>query len=645
MRRIRLALVRILAAVTMMNAAAFSAESPKVQKPDERYFGTDSFVPDWKKAEEIDARASEFFLKNHWPKFKADYDKGGSAALSDASAQQKAAGAVVFLHSMIEPLGVDALPKAERVNFERTAIFAARGESEPVLVGVRTLGEPREISIEVSDLAGPAGKIAKENITNRLLLPYKISKGKGVDAVEQMVLLKTPQNRWTFPPNYAMAYAVDVHVPVDAPPGKYSGRIVVKSGRVVAKEFTLELEVLPFTLKTNNFHAGGFGVSFKTWAGGFTAYHPEMMEMDARYGFNMAGGFFNKGAEIPFRKDAQGNLEVNPDDPKFQKFNETMKNMAKHNLGQVAFWNWGASGDVKQFNNVLKAAGYGPIHTEEGKKGFGEICRAIKAAEKKHGWPEVVINPYDEALMDQDSVREIIAGVHYVHEMSPETRLYMTQWREGYARLYQSQGKQLQGKSRPQGKELQALKASNEAPQLNFHVIGNNVLENDARKMQDELGGEYWHYTVIGAMDAQARFAYGFKAWIARCEACLIWATYKGDLDGSGWTLHYAMPEDPAQGEKNTRGPVIASVRAIPAREGIDDRKYIETLKFHARKMKSEDDLKFLNELAERCRGLADLKNIGGVDNTEATGINGNAFHSLRVEIKNRILKLVANGK
>ena len=84
-----------------------------------------------------------------------------------------------------------------------------------------------------------------------------------------------------------------------------------------------------------------------------------------------------------------------------------------------------------------------------------------------------------------------------------------------------------------------------------------------------------WHYTTVPEVGPQARFAYGFKPWIVQAQATLIWATYKGDLDGSGWTLHYLMPEDEDhQAKKLTRGPVVASARAIGTREGIDDRKY-----------------------------------------------------------------------
>ena len=71
------------------------------------------------------------------------------------------------------------------------------------------------------------------------------------------------------------------------------------------------------------------------------------------------------------------------------------------------------------------------------------MCRAIKEAERRYQWPELVINPFDEALMDQDATRSVIEAMSFVHVASPDTRIYMTEWREHYTRLYQSSGRTL----------------------------------------------------------------------------------------------------------------------------------------------------------------------------------------------------------
>jgi len=615
---------------------------------DEKYFGTDAFVPDWRAAEEIDAKATRRFLERYWPKLRASHDAGNQGGPPDGlTAEEKAAGVVVFPADYIRETLPSKVPTPAERKFSAMSLFAARGESEPFVVGVRTLGKAAAVSIETTDLTGPAGRIAAADVTSRLCLAWESDhyrgRGKWGKRMQQVVMLKPPEGAWRFPPNYAMTYWVDVHVPVAAKAGAYEGKITVKAGGKIAKAIDVTVEVLPLGLKTNNFHAGAYRVTYNIWAGGFTGHYEPMMEMDSRYGYNIAGGFFNKGNEVPFKGKGE-TLTVDTAHEKFRKFNATMQRLKTYGLGQVAFWNWGASGNVGQFNNVLKAAGIPPIKTLDGKKGFAHMLRAIKAAEEEYGWPELVINPYDEALMDQDSVREIIAAMPHVQKFSPKTRVYMTEWHVGYTRLYQSSGKTLKGKRRPgdHGKEYKGLAAGGEKePIFNFHVIGANIYDAESRAIQDRFGGEYWNYKGINRVDPQARYAQGYGSYVMRGECSLLWANYSGSFDKKSWTMHYVMPDD-VKSRSMTRGPVLASVRAAVGREGIDDRKYIETLKYHARTRRSAADLKYLrDELPKKCAAMATLKDVGGIDNTAEKITDASAFQRLRIEVRDRILKLL----
>jgi len=109
-----------------------------------------------------------------------------------------------------------------------------------------------------------------------------------------------------------------------------------------------------------------------------------------------------------------------------------------------------------------------------------------------------------------------------------------------------------------------------------------------------------------------------------------VWANYKAGLDGKGWALSYLMPDlDNGRKKRNTRGPVIPSPKALVAREGIDDRKYIETLRYFARKKNAKSDLKYLKTLPKRAREVASLNNIGGIDNNEAVVTQSEALQVL----------------
>jgi len=607
-----------------------------------RHWGREAFIPDWQAARRIDHEAARHFLQHWLPRLRA-----GEPPPATASGAAQAGAARLFATDYWTAILPSQAPPAAALP-QRLTLAAAQGESEPLAFGVANPGEALAVRIRVSDLENGNARIAAEHVTLHLMLPYAPradADDEAAGARRPMVLLPLADSPWRVPAQENRVFVVDVHVPRGAVPGRYEARLSVQIGAATHTR-VLALEVLPFTLKVNGFHAGAFGTTYDQWPMGFTGYYPEMIEMDSRYGFNIAGGFFNKGNELPFREDAGGALVIDTADPRFAVFDRTMQRLAAHGMGDVLFWNWGASGKVEQFDNVLRAAGSGGgIHTDTGKLGFAQILRAIKQAERRHGWPEMVINPYDEALKDQDATREIIEAIPLVDRLSPATRLYMTEWRPGYAAHYQSSGAHLAGQGRPREAEWEALVAAGERLRLNFEVIGSNVLHDASRRLQDTLGGEYWHYTTATRLRAESRFAFGFEPWIQRSEAVLMWANYKGSLHGEGWTLHYVMPLDPQGREhRDTRGPVIPSVRALAVREGIDDRKYIETLRYHAWRLDSQADLELLVDLARRARRLLlNAREIGGLENVEARmGAGGEALEAMRAEVRDRLRRLLA---
>ena len=613
---------------------------------DEREFGRLAFVPDWSAAERLDRVATDRFLSAYWPKLHPRYEKGGLPNFEDQRANSAGKRVRLFIAPYTRAVTSDYLPSSKEDIPESVRLIAALGESEPFLLGVRSLDSSRSVKLLLSAFESEQGTIGIDNVSIRLALAYPAYQYAGkrkYRLVERpMVLVVPPEEVWEFPPYTSHAYLIDLHIPLGTSPGLYKGTLSVVVDNLPEQNIQLDLKVLPFRLRQNGFNAGAFGIAHDLWAGGFTGYYPEMMEMDSRYGFNLAGAFYNKGQEIPFSRDGDGVLIVDTNDDRFVRLDATLGRLGKYGMGGVVFWNWGGSGKVKQFNAVLKAAGFPGIETPAGKLGFAEICAAIKSAEQRHGWPEIVINPFDEALKDQDATRAIIEAIPLVKRYSPKTRLYMTEWHDGYTRLYQSSGATLGGKQRPRESEYSRLLRSGEQPRLNFDVIGSNVLSRESRALQMQLGGEYWHYTTVNRLSPQARFAYGLQPYAVKSESALTWANYKGGLDGKGWTLHYAMP-DLADGRKkrNTRGPVIASPRAIAVREGIDDRRYIETLRYHAMRLESQENLAFLDELSLRiARELRDRR-LGGSDNLEAEIADETFMQGVRGELIGRIESLL----
>ena len=606
------------------------------------HWGRKNFIPNWEVADTADLAASQHFIA-HWAPKLSEVPKIDAPV----SAPQ---GVAVTLTPVPHWTGISPFADLNAIDAQRIAPqkFSALGESEAFAFAVRNNGAPARLSVGLENWQLDGRDVDDIPASLRLMLPYRarVNAGKRESpmAVKPMLLLAGPSNTWTFPRAYTMVVVADVHTSTKTSPGVYSASLVVRNNAQIVATHRIQLEVLPFELRVNNFHAGAFGTTYDIWEGGFSGYYPAMIEIDSRYGFNIAGGFFNKGNELPFYRDSKGRLIINRADKRFKKFDRTMRTLRTYGMGDVLFWNWGGSGKYRQFLNVLKGAGIeAPFDTIAGKQEFAALLRAIKDIEKARGWPEIVINPYDEALKDQQATKEIIAAIPYIREQSPQTRLYMTEWRSGYTRHYQSSGHQLHGQGRPRELEYRQLIHSGEPPQSNFAVIGSNILDLKARAIQDKLGGEYWNYTGAWSISATTQFGLGFRAWAARSETVLIWANYKGDLTNEGWTVHHPMPFD-ANGRKNrnTSGPVLAGVQAYAVREGIDDRKYIETLRFHAWRTGSTEDWRYLNTLSKRALSLVkNRRQIGGLDNTPGRLTDSANLTALRSEVKDRIMKLI----
>ena len=86
---------------------------------------------------------------------------------------------------------------------------------------------------------------------------------------------------------------------------------------------------------------------------------------------------------------------------------------------------------------------------------------------------------------------------------------------------------------------------------------------------------------------------------------------------------------------------MLASPRALLAREGIDDRKYIETLRYLAVQSGSSANLDYLARLQEQVRGMAGRGEIGGRQNREGKRVSAAAMQQARHELQDRIVALL----
>ena len=243
-----------------------------------------TFAADWSKADPTDAEATAAFLKEVWPKVSA-----ASAVLETnvptapysgpLSETEKAAGVACFPVPVERVLSAFTVPKPEDAARRKMALYAARGQSEAIGIGVHAVEAAKGVAVSCGDLKG-AGTIPSSAVTVRLSLIYTVNpRGRGKDIhSRQMVLLKT--DAWDIPKGRTAEWVVDVHVPADAKAGNYTGKVSVKVGNKVAAVVDLDLEVMPFVLTDNGCRWGEFmtpnpGQATEAWC-----------DLNARYGLN-----------------------------------------------------------------------------------------------------------------------------------------------------------------------------------------------------------------------------------------------------------------------------------------------------------------------------------------------------------------------
>jgi len=103
------------------------------------------------------------------------------------------------------------------------------------------------------------------------------------------------------------------------------------------------------------------------------------------------------------------------------------------------------------------------------------------------------------------------------------------------------------------------------------------------------------------------------------------------------FTTNYYLSKDPAKAD--TIDYALASHTMLGIREGITDRKYVETLRQYAHAKGSKENIEFLKGLGARIDELGSAGK-GGVDDFTAELKSEGAMQQLRREIARRIKAL-----
>jgi len=471
----------------------------------------------------------------------------------ESSAEDRARGFIVFNRNYL-----DLMPPSYRPSPAETrkpfALAAARGEYEPISVGVYALESINGLRVQPSELRSAAGaRIGKGDVDvrvvrylvkrshyglhDRALVPTYLERGDTLRVAKESV----------------GQFWLTVRVPSDATPGEYRGtlRVTRSDGRGEAR-VPVTLRVYPFALDEPR------GMAFGMYDG-LHRTEPGPNFMDAKYqtmrehGMTTVG--FCGGVGATLRAD-DGKVEV-----RFEGKPGLPTAMdAYARAGFPEPFVWLMSSDVRRSCTKL-----GPVESEEFGRAYKAVIRAVIDEGKRRGWPEIIFQPADEVFAHQQRFKTAFRELKLLKEI-PGVRTEMdgTNVRP-----------QLSDQTYPFTDALvhcygPLLYGKRVYPRNEWLRIVQKCHADDKR---------IWFYNVdtTGYHVETMRFAAGLYMLWSKADGLLSWAYSWGDAkpydDYSGThgdTIFFYPPRHKRRG-----GPALG---LEGLREGIDDFRYARTL-------------------------------------------------------------------
>jgi hypothetical protein len=385
--------------------------------------------------------------------------------------------------------------------------------------------------------------------------------------------------------------------PAASKPGKYAGAITIKADQGQAT-LPIEVEVLPFKLVTLDRSALHYG-------GCHPALLPEHeMRQLLEHNLNLINIW--AGSVGPRIKITDGKMALD--------FRFLDHWMARARASGIQGFVWFLGGVPYGYPRTLTIERELWIALHEGEGSYKELYNrfVVEAAKPEHrgrtlpevepyyrqwareviehsranNWPELILTPFDEAAMwvqgpyrkqTSDSTPGIIGAGPWIrdhfefacnllHESAPGMRIYASIHHNHVV-----------------GPDWQPPKDDDWPPVRegqvfldDIDILCTNAIDEDPHlgDMTRAMGKDFWQYSGVGDANRpdRIRFTFGFFFSAYNSRGGLVWAYDWGSgfdtSRGSNWYLAWRTPFD-----------VIPGPQYECLREGLDDRRYVETLK------------------------------------------------------------------
>jgi hypothetical protein len=460
-------------------------------------------------------------------------------------------------------------------------LSAAPDEFETAAFALVALKPLQNLRFTLTDLKTAGGAIlAKDALSVRRVLPMKVKPRKPEGAKERSVpewVLPADETSQALNADESGTFWVTVHVPSDATAGRYAGELAIEAQDVTPVKLPLEVNVRPFKLEAPPVtFAMLFTYEFR-FLDRYDPLSPKRRPENERAAFIEHGkavvrdlAEHGMNAIFPHSNMGGPSAVLRKDGKLFLPDLEMSLRTAKA-CGMTRTPGW--------FVGRLVNAQYKDTKNFEPKRDcelFRELCKRAVEIARAESFQQIIVVPSDEPN-DADNKKLPVA----------QQLLQAAKDIDGVRFAVTSFGDSL--------KKLASLHQVSIFP-------GGTTAEEQAEAKKS--GHEVWLYennSTTGHNPAWSRYVFGYLGW-------------RGGFDGiSAWTypLHTCAPYDErkrvdADGktipEFDRQGRPINTVVWEAIREGVDDRRYVETLKSAIAKAPkgaaADDAQKLLDEIA-----------------------------------------------
>ena len=519
-------------------------------------------------------------------------------AVSD---DDRARGYVPFVPHWLANVYPNSVPRP--VDQERPLrCFACPGENEPMSVAVRSLKELTALACTVSDLVGP-GRIPASAMDVRIVRcwPQRLGSSWSTQWRVMPELLEAKPSV-DVPAETTQQFWLTIRVPDGAKPGMYEGFATLRAANAGQARVPMTVEVLPFKLRKNERPVGMYWYEHKVAS--TPLRDPQVRDM-VEHGMTT----LTMGGLFPEMTVEGGKLAL--DVTELRTFLQEIKRLGID--GPIPY-------HVSSLMRKLRRALPGKT-AEEYDALFVEAIRQLEAVSSRPDTPKLLYYPVDEIGNHPDRGKKANHECALVAR-APGATSYITV--NNYA--------------------------AGEKWGDTFDIwCGNIVYEKAQEKRLLARGKRYMRYGSAYLNDPRkARNSCGFGFYRRPAEAMFYWhyQAYRGDpfndFDGGSrdWCASYPGSD----------GELIPTTDWEGLREGVDDMRYIATLKHYAalaaRPAQKGDSPQGTVPEAAAARARQVLADVLDEENEEQsqTGfrsdLSDDDFHGLRRKLVDAILDL-----